>query len=144
MISQEKLKKRHAIYNYFVKTALEENRKNEQLDFRDLFDFNDKTRILFVIKESVGDCFIVTSLFKNLKEQYPNSDLYVCTDPKYFDIFAGNPYVYKLVPYLQVVENELIMTQGSKPIANVYIHTAIATQRILNYISKDKIGFELK
>ena len=40
-----------------------------------------------------------TSLFKNIKELYPDDNLYVFTLDKYKDLLSGNPYIYKILSY---------------------------------------------
>lgn len=142
---QAKRRDRNGVYDYFREVALKENHENNKIDLRDLFDDNGKKKVLLVIKESVGDCFIVSSLFKSLKEQYPQHDLYVGCEQKYADIFLGNPYVYKTIPYHPAMESELTMIgQGeAKAIVDVFLHPAIASQRQLSYLSHDRIALDL-
>lgn len=142
----EKRRDRAAIHEYFRGVALQENNKANKIDFGDLFDKNDKKRALMVIKESMGDCFIISSLFKSFKEQYPEHDLYIGVDPKFSEIFAGNPYVHKVINYHPAMESELAMIgQGKTPgYVNLYFHPAIATQRILNYLSQDNMAYNLR
>ena len=130
---------RRQVYEYFVKTAKDDNSKHNQkaINFKDLLDDNGKNRALFLIKESIGDCVLVTSLFKSFHQKYPNSDLYVMCDPKFESVFIGNQYVHKVLPYIPEAENELMMIgAGSKEkMFDYYFHSAISTQRVLNYIS---------
>ncbi len=133
---------RDDVYHFFVKTAHEENSKNVKMDFSELIDKSrPNKRGLIMIKESIGDCFLVTSIFKSFHEQYPDHDLYVMTDPKYFEVFEGNPHVYKILPYIQVGEQEMAMIGcGQKDgLFHVYFHPAIQTQRQLNYLSHSNI-----
>lgn len=138
---------RQQIYDYFIETARRENAKREDFSLEKLFDKDDREkRILYVMPESIGDCFLSTSLFKSIKDLHPDSHLYVATQPKYFQIFEGNPYVHKTIPFIQQMEDELAMTgQGSnKGIVQVLYTPHFSTQRQLNYLSKDKIAFNLK
>ena len=136
---------RESALNYFRNLAAKLNKEQEKTDFAELFDKNGNARVLCVIKESLGDCFIVTSLFKSLKEQYPNHDLYVGVDPNYADVFLGNPFVHKIIPYHPAMESELAMIGQGKgeSYVQVYMNPAIGTQRQLNYLSNDKIGLNL-
>ena len=129
---------REAIYKFFIDTARTENQKNVKIEFGQLIDkARPKKRGLILIKESIGDCYLTTGLFKSFHKQYPDHDLYVMTDPKYFEVFEGNPHVYKLVPYIQAAEQEMLMmgVGGKDPLFHVCYHPAIATQRVLNYLS---------
>lgn len=131
---------RDAIYQFFVKVAKDDNAKAEPpKDFGTLFDQNGRKKILFVMKESGGDLFISTALFKGIKDLYPDSDLYVGCDPKFFDVLAGNPYVHKLLPYLPAMEQELIMMAY----VDAYYFPAVQTQRQLGYLSRSKVGLNL-
>lgn len=135
---------RKAIHEFFVKVANDENAKingtsNQNVDF---WNFIDKTtgrkRILFLIKESLGDCLMTTQLFESLHKKYPNHDLYVMTEPRFNEVFVGNPYIYKIMPYIPAAENELVMTGAGQKEGyfDVYIHPAIQTQRQLNYLTQ--------
>ncbi len=88
---------------------------------------------------------MVSSLFKSFHEQYPDHDLYVGVDPKFAEVFLGNPYVKKVIAYHQIMESELAMVgQGKNPgYVDVYFHPAIGTQRQLDYLSNDKIAHKL-
>lgn len=131
---------REAVYNFFIKTASDDNAKNEPAkDFSELFDKNDRKRILLVIKEKATDVFLCTSLFKGLKDLYPDADLYVGVDARYVEVLAGNPHVHKIVGFHPAMESELTMLNY----VDYYYYPALATQKMLAYLSKDKIGLEL-
>lgn len=131
---------RNDIYQYFIKVAQDENNKNAPpKDFGTLFDDNGKKRILFVMKESGGDIFISTALFKGLKELYPDADLYIGAEPKFHEILEGNEYVHKVLPYHQIMESEMAIMHY----VDYFYHPAIVTQRQLAYLTQDKIGVRL-
>lgn len=124
---------REAIYQFFQERAREDNSKNQPpQDFSSLFDKNGRKRILFVLKESGGDIFIATSLFPGLRNLYPEADLYVATDPKFHAILDGNPDVHKVLPYLPIMEQEMVMREY----VDHYVFPAIATQRQLAYLTR--------
>lgn len=131
---------REQVYQFFIKTALEENAKNKQINFKDLLDFNGKKRALFVIKESLGDNLIVSQLFEDFHVKYPNTDLYVACDPKFFEVHEGNPLIHKLLPYQQFMESEMVCIGAgqneSDALFHYYFHPGIQTQRQLNYLSQ--------
>ena len=131
--------KREDIYRYFIGRGQEDNAKNTKpVDFGDQFDKNGKKRMLFVIKESGGDVFITTSLFKELKNLYPDVDLYVACDPAFADILGGNEYIHKVLPYQPIMDQEMLMKEH----VDHYYFPAVSTQRFLNYLTHDKIGME--
>ena len=135
------------IYKYFIDTARRENAKNEPFDLEKIFSMDDfGRRVLFVIPQSIGDCFICTALFESIKRLYPEHNLYVATKPEYFEVFEGNPYVHKTIPFISMMEDEMIMmgTGESKGFVDVVYLPHIHTQKFLSYLSKDKIDLELK
>jgi glycosyltransferase involved in cell wall biosynthesis len=136
------------IENYFRQVAKDELSKNNPINFQDLLDKDDVGRRgLIVIPESIGDVFMVTSLFESFKEVYPNYNLYIATKQEYFDILIGNPYVHKIIPYVPQMDN-LLWLEGAGE-HNGFFEIAflphIGTQRILNYLhnGKDIIQFEI-
>lgn len=145
-MSPEHIQKRKQVYDYFVKVAREENNKNNRVEFSSLFDGKGDIKALLVAPESIGDVFMITSLFKSIKDLYPNSDLYVATKPQFFQLLEGNEYIYKIIPYSPEMENELQMTGAGehKGFVDVLYLPTLPTQRQLNYISKSKIALDLK
>ena len=65
-------------------------------------------RIAVVMERSIGDLFMISSLFKNIKETYPDHDIYMFTNPVFFEMFYGNPYVHKILPYHPEFENVFV------------------------------------
>jgi glycosyltransferase involved in cell wall biosynthesis len=134
---------------YFRKVAFDENNKNTKVEFTDLLGKDDAgKRILFIIPESIGDVFICTSLFKSLKNQYPWANLYVATKPEYHEILDGNPYVYKVLPYMPQMDNQ-IWLEGAwnhEGFFELSFHPYFGTQRMLDYLNNGKtnIAFNLK
>jgi glycosyltransferase involved in cell wall biosynthesis len=133
---------RQSIFDYFISVAKQENQKNgittqTQTNFASLLDNTGRKRALLLVKESIGDCLMMTSLFESFHQQYPNHDLYVMTSTQYAGIFDGNPYVYRVLPYIPQAENELMMIGAGqeKGFFDVYFHPAIQSQRQLNYLS---------
>jgi hypothetical protein len=57
-------------------------------------------------------------------------------DPKFNSVYDGNPFIYKILPYIQEAEQELLMIGANqeKGMFDYYFHVAIGTQRILNYL----------
>jgi hypothetical protein len=137
------------IENYFRQVALEENKKQEKINFEDLLDKNDKgKRVLFVIPESAYDVFSITSLFQSFKETYPNYNIYVATKPEYFSILDGNPFVHKVINYIPQMDNLLWLEGVGKHegFFEIAFLPYLGTQKIINYLhnGKDKIQFNIK
>ncbi|NBW17773.1 MAG: hypothetical protein EBR82_58330 [Caulobacteraceae bacterium] len=141
--------KRQDIENYFRQVATQENQKNKKIDFVDLLDKDDEgKRILYVMPESIGDIYISTALFENIKKQYPNHNLYVATKPEYFEILQGNPYIHKLLQYMPQMD-QLLWLEGvgdHKGYFEVAFLPHAGTQRFLDYLhnGKTNIQFDIK
>ena len=106
MTEQEK-KVREQIELYFRQTSRKQLSETEKVPFdKFLNPEDDGKRILVTMPESIGDVFLVTALFKSLvKIQYPWARLYVATNPAYFEILKGNPYVTKVIPFVPEMDN---------------------------------------
>mgnify|MGYP001167929357 CR=1 FL=1 len=104
-------KPRQDVEQYFRNIAAKENAS--KVSFEDLLDPNDKgKRILYCMPRSAGDIFLSTSLFKSIKETYPDHNLYVATSPEFFDILDGNEHVHKVLAFNDAFENHHF-TEGS-------------------------------
>jgi glycosyltransferase involved in cell wall biosynthesis len=141
---------RNQIEEYFRKVAWEHNQKNNigTTSFDSLLNKDDKGRVLFVCKESAGDIILCTSLFKSIKDRYPDWSLYVATKPEYKDIIQGNPNVYKWLEWNPMLENH-IWAVGNKDhngFFDISYHPTIGTQDKLDYLNngKDIIDLDLK
>ena len=139
--------KRVDIENYFRQVAAQDNNKNKQISFEEILDKDDKgKRILYVMPESIGDVFLSTSLFKSIKEQYPEYNLYVATKQEYFSVLEGNPYIHKAIQYISQMDS-LVWLEG---IANHQGFFEIAflpysqTQRFLTYLHNGKTRIHYK
>ena len=137
------------IENYFRKVAAEDNAKGQQIEFSELLDKDDEDkRLLYVMPRSIGDVFLSTSLFKSIKEQHPEYNLYVATRPENFEILQGNPNVHKVIPYIPQMDNLLWLEgQGDhKGFFEIALLPYIGTQKMFDYHhnGKDKIAFDLR
>ena len=124
------------------------DRFKDQIEYieREL-DGDDKKKVLFVMPQSAGDVFLSTALFRSLKDTYSEYNLYVATQPQYFEVLDGNPYVHKIIPYTPQMDN-LLWLEGSgehEGYFEVAFLAHIGTQRMLNYLhnGKDNITYEL-
>ena len=145
----EKGANRQEIERFFRNEAIKKNQQNKKINFEDFLSKNDDgKRILYVMPESIGDVFLSTSLFKSLKNSYPECNLYVATKPENTEILDANPHVFRVIPYSPMMDNLLWLEgQGKhKGYFKAAFLAHLGTQRILNYIhnGEDKIEVDLK
>lgn len=140
--------KREDIHAFFLGVAKQENSKNQAAprDFGDQLDKTGRKRGLILIRESIGDIYLVTSLFKSFHAQHPDTDLYVMVDEKYRSVLDGNPLVHKVLNYDAAMEQEMLAMGAGKKDAyfDVFYHAAIQTQRLLSYLSQPKPAFDMQ
>lgn len=106
MSELSKGKPRDGILQYFRKTAHLESAKGVEDIFNDFLSKEDEgKRILYVMPEAIGDIFMSTSLFRSIKDTYPNHNLYVATKEEYSEILDGNEYVHNTLPYMKEMDN---------------------------------------
>jgi hypothetical protein len=130
---------REKIYEFFINVARNET-PAKQGTLWDLIDKNSPNkRIIFALKQSAGDIVIASALFKSIKEQYPNYDLYVMTEERYHEILEGNEHIYKLLPWVDQLNHEMLaIGAGQKEkLFDIYMNPSIATQHFLNYLSNN-------
>lgn len=97
---------RDQVVDFFRKTAFEDNRKNKRVEFSSVLDKDDEgRRILFALPEDEEDVFLSTSVLKYIKDKHPNHNIYYATNPAYFGILTGNPYIHKTIVYDNIMEN---------------------------------------
>lgn len=147
----EKNAPKEQIENYFRQIATQEIQKNSKIQFRELFDQDENLkRVLLVQPESIGDVFLVTSLFESIRNRYPQNKykFYVATKPEYRDLIDGNPYVDKWIPYDPIMDNLIAIEggMGNQKICDIVYNPYFGTQRLLSYMhnGEDKIDLELK
>ena len=108
---------------------------------------DENKRILYVMPKSIGDVYMSTALFKDIKNTYPDYNLYVATEPQNFEILDGNPYIHKVIPYISAMDQLpwLEGTNNHKGYFEVAFLPYIGTQRMFDYQhnGKDKISLDL-
>ncbi len=136
------------IYQHIIQQAQQKLNKPNQIEFKDLLDKDDEgSRMAVVIPQSGGDVLMVNALLENLKSLYPEYNLYIFTDPKFFDLIRDNPAVHKILPYNPMCDNLLALEgQGShKGFFELAFLPHITTQKHFAYQhnGKDKLQFSL-
>ena len=167
------LKKDSRVYKYLLEklnsgvtrekiySALQENAKNEvnltkerEYNIEDFLDSDDEgRRLAVVLPRSIGDVFLSTSLLESLKRIYPSYNLYYITDPKYFPILDGNPYVHKVIPHNPVCDDALFLEgfsgrvdeEDHKGYFEIALLLNVNNQRVMNYTrnGKDQRDFDI-
>ena len=128
---------RKNIEDYFRKVAKEHNDKHFPVKLEDVIDKDDKgKRILFIMPGSSKDVFMSTSLFKSIKDKYPNKNLYVSTKPENFNLLYGNDHVHKVIPYNESFDHVLGLEGAgdSEGHFSMVFAPYLTTQRHSNYI----------
>jgi glycosyltransferase involved in cell wall biosynthesis len=144
-------KLKEIISNVKLKTKADEIFNNQQptQSLEDILsDVELENRIAVVMGESGGDVLMINSMIENLNSLYPEKKIFVFTRHDFFDFINDNPFVYKLLPYTNQIDNLLALEgQGAhKGLFNIAFLPYIGTQRILNYMhnGQDKTQFELR
>ncbi len=133
--------KRSDVENYFRKVAVEENNKNNKIEFEDLLLKDDAgKRVVLIMPESIGDVFMITSLFRSIKEKYPWCSLYVATKPQYKEILEGNEYVAKVLDYNPQFDHQLWLEGRAdhKGYFELSFHPYFGSQKMLSYLNNGK------
>ena len=123
-----------------------ENRKDRPKISEILPKEDEGKRIVYVIPEEARDVFNSTSLFRSIKDLYPDFNLYVATKKEYFPILDGNPYVYKTIEYSPQMDNIFWLEGRGEHIGffEIAFIPYVNTQRIVTFThnGKDKIAFK--
>ncbi len=136
---------RAQVENYFRKVAKDHNDKFFPAKIEDSLDKDDQgKRIVYVMPDSAVDVFLSTSLFKSIKDKYPDHNLYVATKPEYFKILDGNEYIHKVINYSNQFDNTLFLEGAGNHngLFEIAFTPHLVTQKLNNYIhnGKDKIN----
>ena len=109
---------------------------------------NDKKKLLFIVPDSAGDIFLSTSLLPTMSKNYNVYEIYFDFKPEYKDILINNPYITKVLDYLPIMDNQIIMegTAQWKGLFDISIMATVLTQRIINYLNngETRIMFDLR
>jgi hypothetical protein len=119
--------------------------EKQGINLEDLLD--DGKRIAVVMPESAGDVLWINSLMDNMKNIYPDFDIYVFTKPEFFDYIEDHPAVYKVLPYSQEIDNLHFLEgkENHKGFFDMAFLPHYGTQRFHNYHHNgiDKTQFKL-
>jgi hypothetical protein len=133
---------RENIEKYFRDIANKDMQKEEKSSsLEDLFDKDDKAnklkRLLIVQPQSAGDIFLVTALLESLRLKFQSDKwkIYFACDPKFADILFGNQNIDKIIPYHQIMDNQIAMEGHGDHLGyvDICLNPYFSTQRLLNY-----------
>ena len=147
---------REKIYKALSSTARKQNNQEEKKD-ESLSNYIDpkceRNKLALVLPESIGDIFMATSLLPDLKDTYPDYDIYFICKTQYHEILEGNPYITKTIPFTKECHDALMLEGFSnrkdrkdfEGYFDIAILLHVNTQRVLNYTrnGKDKISLDL-
>ena len=73
---------RDQVLQYFKKVALEENTKNNKIDFETIFDSPDGIKkALFVLNGDANSIFLSSALLESFSQTYPDTASLFCMSP---------------------------------------------------------------
>lgn len=147
-MTPQKAQKRQEIANIFSQVAAKEQAEQQKIEFGDLLDKNDKKRVLLILKESAGDIFLATALFKSIRNRYPKPEwtIYFACDPQYIEIIQGNPYIDKILQWQPIMNNHVFLTGNNNHSGyfNVVYDIASRTQKLYDYYNNSEDQIDLK
>lgn len=140
---------RQDIYKFFINVAMDENAKNApKVDYSSQLINNGKKHFLIVLKESIGDIIMSSSLLSSFRKNYPSDswNLYYATSPQYRELLEGNPNIDKILDFQQFMDSEIhcIGAGKAKGYFDGYAHLGVPTQKFLNYLSNTNINLPNK
>jgi hypothetical protein len=107
-------------------------------------DANGKKRLLLIMRQSIGDVYMISSLLRSISETYPNHNIYFATEERYSNILADHPLIYRQINYVPEMESETHAISNGDYVGffDVYLHPGIPTQRQRCYLSKAEPVFK--
>lgn len=127
---------RKDVENYFRQVAVKENSQYNPTTLVSFLDKDDEgKRILYAMPDTEVDVLLSTSLFRSIKETYPQYNLYVATKQEHMSILEANPYIHKAIPYVPQMDNLFLMEGAGQKngLFEIAFIPYINTQRIPTY-----------
>lgn len=124
------------VYNDFIESAKTHNESLNKSKIEQYLLNNGKKRLLYIMPESLGDCFVSLSVIEGIMNTYPNDiwDFYVATKPNNFVIFE-HLNLAGILPYERWMDNYKSL-EGSgdfKGYFDIAFHPYFLTQRAVSY-----------
>ena len=137
--------KREDIHKYFISVANQENLKNQKpIDFSEFLIKNNKKNLLIVLKNSIGDVILSTSLLQSFRKNYPQEswNIYYATEPINFPVLEGNQNIDKILPFQEFMLQEILCTGAGKHIKgyfDAWVNLGANSQIYLNYLTNSSV-----
>lgn len=135
---------RQQVLDYFRSVARKENSEGTKTDFKDVFVENGRKRALMVTRGDHAIVFAITALLESFSESYTDTDLYFACPPPMMPILDGNPYITKVIPYHEEMENELSMIGRSSHKGFVDYYINLNNFLLKNISSTNCLNYELR
>lgn len=139
---------RKQVYDFFVKTAREQNQSNNKIPFEDILSAEDKgRRILFCMPGDSIDVLNSTCLLKYIKDKYPDHNIYFASNPENEEVLLGNPYIHKFLKHDPIMDDSM-WGEGKGLHEGFFDFVLIPntnTSKIFNYVhgNKHKIDYNI-
>lgn len=107
-----------------------------------------ENRIAVVLPRSAGDVLMANSLMENLHNLYPSKKIFFVTQPEFYDLINDNPFVYKVIPYSESLDNMYVLEGRAdhEGLFDIAFLPHCMTQKTYSYNhnGKDKTQFRLR
>ena len=102
---------RQGVYNYFIETAIKDNKKIEkEKQFSTLLGDEGKShRLIVMTKGGVRETLYCLSLLPSLRQQYPHHKIYFSTTPELEPLLDNNDFIHKYIPCTDALYNILFL-----------------------------------
>jgi hypothetical protein len=130
---------RDSVLEYLKQHAIKLNLdlKLKQTSLADILGEEDKDRrIAIIIPESAGDVLMINGLMEGLKNLYPDDNIYVFTKPEFFCMIDDNPFVHRVLPFRNGLDN-LLYLEGignHEGFFRMAFLPHVGSQKYLNYL----------
>jgi glycosyltransferase involved in cell wall biosynthesis len=126
-------------------SKLDQERPPRIDDFLDEDD--DGKRILIAMPQGLPDVLMINSLLTNLKEAYPDYNIYFATESYFFGAIDSHPAIHKVIPFHPTFNSSLAVEGSSERdgVFEIVFTPHVTTQLTPCYThnAQDKITFDL-
>lgn len=123
------------VYDEFITFAKQQNSSKRKLDLKRLIPASDNKKLLYVIPESLGDCFISLSVIEAIIKEYVGWDIFIASKEQYHDVFKHIPEVKGILKYEKWMDSfkNLEGCGDHEGIFDVSFHPYFLTQKFPSY-----------
>lgn len=96
---------------------------------------NGKKRLLYVIPNSKDFCFVSLPIIEEIKNKYPDYDIYISCRPEDIDVFLHLSFVSNIIPYSPEIDDPMKMEgNGDNPgLFNIVFYPTAMTDKFPSY-----------